>query len=149
MGVIMVPVICITNIVLLHISTSLHLFYLSEAAMKDLQLIPQDFPAEPTKAAGTQQPQKALWGFPLYKGPPAHPDTIPSTQTQENPAKLEAWIHNHYDAGAFNVCPHQPLHTMSVKPLNITFKPDAVPSAVHCLIPVPHLWKKAVKADVN
>ena len=38
---------------------------------------------------------------------------------------------------------------MSGKPLDITFKLDAVPSVVHCPIAVPHHWKRAVKADLD
>ena len=42
-----------------YIAQNVQGFYLSEAVMKDLQLIPQDFPAPPAKAAGAQQPKKA------------------------------------------------------------------------------------------
>ena len=37
---------------------------------------------------------------------------------------------------------------MEGKPLNITFVPGATPTAVHTPIPVPHHWKKRVKADL-
>ena len=124
-------------------------FYLLEAAMKDLRLIPQDFPAPPAKVTGVQQPKKAPCDCLLRERPPSHPNEIPIALKPENHAKLEAWICNHYAASAFNVCPHQPLHTMSGKPLDITFKLDAVPLAVYCPIQVPHHWKKAVKADLD
>ena len=117
--------------------------------MKDFWLIPQDFPAPPTKVTGVQQPKKAPCGCLLREESPAHPNKIPIAPNPENHAKLEAWIHNHYAASAFNVCPHEPLHTMSGKPLDITLKLDAVPSVVHCPIPVPHHWKRAVKADLD
>ena len=132
-----------------YIAQNVQGFYLSEAVMKDLQLIPQDFPAPPTKVAGVQQTKKAPCCCLLQVEPPAHPNEIPIAPNPENHAKLEAWICNHYAASVFNVCPHQPLHTMSGKPLDITFKLDAVPSAVHCPIPVPHHWKRAVKADLD
>ena len=38
---------------------------------------------------------------------------------------------------------------MTGQPLHVTFKPGATPFATHCPIPVPHHWKKAVKADLD
>ena len=38
---------------------------------------------------------------------------------------------------------------MTGKPMSITFRPDATPSAVHSPIPVPHHWKKAVKEALD
>ena len=38
---------------------------------------------------------------------------------------------------------------MTGKPLDIVFKADTIPSAVHCPIPVPNHWKKEVKAALD
>ena len=69
--------------------------------------------------------------------------------TPENREKLEAWILNHFTANAFNTCSHQKLQSMTGEPLDITYKPEAVPTAVYTPIPVAHHWKERVKADLD
>ena len=71
------------------------------------------------------------------------------TQHQKTGEKLESWVRDHYSASTFNTCLHQSLHTMSGKPMEINFKPDTTPHAVHCPIPIPHHWKKVLKADLD
>ena len=119
--------------------------------MKDLDLISPDFPTSrvTTNATTTLTLGLATCGCCLRKDPPNHPTSIPFEPTHENRGKLEKWILEHYASSAFNVCPHQPLQTMTRQPLHITFKPGATPFATHYPIPVPHHWKKAVKADLD
>ena len=123
-------------------------FYLSQTAMKDLNLIPSTFPCTSATIRAIKTPsgpEKAPCGCPLRTQPPPHPQQPPLPLTEENREKLEAWILAHYASSAFNTCPHQTLQTMTGRPMNITFQPGSTPSAVHCPIPVPHHWKKAVK----
>ena len=126
-------------------------FYLSKTAMMDLQIINQTFPCNNSSqsASTSQTTAEAPCGCPLRADPPVHPEQIPFPPLPENQDKLENWILSHYTASAFNTCPHQALHTMSGRPMSISFRPDATPSAVHCPIPVPHHWKKSVKADLD
>ncbi len=124
--------------------------------MKDLGLIPTDFPNSrlsvnaATKPPSVHaDPNNAPCGCPLCKDRPSHPDNIPFEPTPENRKKLELWILQRYASSAINVSPQQPLQTMTGQTLHINFKPDAIPFAVHCPIPVPHHWKTAVKADLD
>ena len=65
------------------------------------------------------------------------PKQIPFPPLPENQEKLENWILSHYSSSAFNTCPHQALHTMSGRPMSISFCPDATP------------LEKSVKADLD
>ena len=136
-----------------YVAKNINGLYLSQTALKDLQIIPHSFPngtsSSAVHATVTEDPSKAPCGCPLRTQPPAHPQQLPFPPTVENRAKLEAWILQHYASSAFNTCPHQPLQTMTGKPMSITFRPDATPSAVHSPIPVPHHWKKAVKEALD
>jgi hypothetical protein len=48
-----------------------------------------------------------------------------------------------------NTCEHQDLPQMSGRPLDIHFKVDYSPKAVHTPIAVAHHWKAAVKAALD
>ena len=69
---------------------------------------------------------------------------IPTNGNQQ-----EQWIKKHFESSAFNTCLHQPLQTMTGKPLDITLISGVTPTAVHTPIPVPHHWKKRVKQDLD
>ena len=131
--------------------------YLSESTLKDLHIIPKNFPHTDSKSASTiptspisaDITQRAPCGCPLRTTVPDRPTILPFPPTADNREKLEHWILAHFSSSAFNTCPHQRLQTMTGKPLDIVFKADTIPSAVHCPIPVPHHWKKEVKAALD
>ena len=50
---------------------------------------------------------------------------------------------------AFNKCQHQALPQMSGQPLDVHFRPDALPKAFHTPIPVPHHLKDEVNAALD
>ena len=131
-------------------------FYLSERALKDLGTIPRDFPHAEPRDLGSQQAAAetktdgiAPCGCSLRSPAPPPPVTLPYPPTAENRHLLEQWLLDKYQASAFNVCEHQLLPKMDGRPLDIHFRPDAEPAAFHCPIPVPHHWKKQVKADLD
>ena len=123
-------------------------FYLSQTALKALNLLPPNFPLS-QNSSSTDAKKTAPCGCPRRTAVPSKPSTIPFQPTEKNRHTLERWIYEHFKSSAFNTCPHQPLQTMEGKPLNITFVPGATPTAVHTPIPVPHHWKKRVKADLD
>ena len=126
-------------------------FYLSQAALKDLGLLPLNFPSSVSKINSSMKAIKsAPCGCPARTSVPPRPDTIPFPPTETNRHQLEQWIKKkHFESSAFNTYPHQPLQTMTGKPLDITFIPGVTPTAVHTPIPVPHHWKKRVKQDLD
>ena len=81
-------------------------------------------------------------GCRLRTPPPERPGKLPFPSTTENVNKLEKWIVDRYSASAFNSCVHQPLPKMTGRPLDIHFKENVIPNAVHTPIPIPHHWKK-------
>ena len=147
-----------------YVSRNTRGIYLSERALRDLGVVPQSFPASslPVPAAsetashvkegtsGTTLGQKrAPCGCLERSTVPLPPDKMPYPATEANREQIEQWIKNRYASSAFNTCEHQPLQEMSGAPVEIHFTPDAVPTAVHTPIPIPHHWKKQVKADLD
>ena len=143
-----------------YISKNISGIYLSQSAQIVLGVIPPNYPTpnmfnnEPTTSASYESTSSASsssapCGCPLRTGPPQPPTELPFPSTPENRDNLEKFLLQHYASSAFNVCEHQLLPKMTSKPLNIHFRPDAEPKAFHCPIPVPHHWKKQVKADLD
>ena len=143
-----------------YISRNTKGFYLSEQAQIDLGALPADYPtancfgprasmaATSTKESDILEPT-APCGCPTRDKPPPRPEQLPFPPTPENRKALELWLLDHYRASAFNTCQHQTLPKMSGRPLDIHLREDATPKAFHCPIPVPHHWKKQVKADLD
>ena len=134
--------------------------YLSENALRDLGVIHPDFPkvqhsppptSETDKAAAcsSHDPGAAPCGCPLRTSIPDIPSNIPYPPTEDNRHKLEEWIKCHFSGSAFNVCEHQALPPLSGKPMDIRFKSETTPHAVHVPIPIPYHWKAATKKDLD
>ena len=135
---------------MIHISSNTTGLYLSESALRELDLIDQDFPYQNVKntrmaVAKTKNPCKC----PRRVAPPTHPNSIPFAPTTENIQKLKRWLLETFASSAFNTCPHQPLQAMTGADVEVTFNNGTVPSAVHTPIPIPHHWKKQVKEDLD
>ena len=113
--------------------------YLSESALKDLELIPRNFPSQTSKIdASALVNGKELCGCPRRTTVPDKPANIPFPPIASIRDRLELWLREHFKSSAFNICPHQPLQMMMGRPLDITFTQGAKPSVVHTPIPVPH-----------
>ena len=149
-----------------YISRNTRGLYLSERALKDLGAVPEHFPSpsnesdrsriasqsagrSPGRANGTAAAHTAPCGCPKRSTVPPIPERIPYPADEDNRQKLEHWIRDHFASSAFNTCEHQPLQEMTGAPLDIQFKTDVTPSAVHTPIPVPHHWKRQVKAGLD
>ena len=119
--------------------------------MIDLGLIPDKFPSEPSvsNSNAMTSSDKAKCGCYNRTKVPEMPSFIPFAPTTDNREKLQRWILEYFQTSAFNTCPHQPLQTMTGKPMDISFKPNITPSAVHTPIPVPHHWKRRVKSNLD
>ena len=125
-------------------------FYLSESALRDLELIPRNFPRQTSKIdVSAHVNEKALCGCPRRTKVPDKPANIPFPPITSNRDCLELWLWEHFKSSAFNTCLHQPLQMMTGRSLDIMFTEEAKPSVVHTPIPVPHHWKKRVKQDFN
>lgn len=133
--------------------------YLSESALRDLQVIHPEFPDPlPTRkvhapgasaACTSEGPGTATCGCLTRSEAPDPPPAIPFSPTEENRHKLEEWIKQHFASSAFNVCEHQPLPLLSGAPMDIRFKSDTTPQSVHVPIPIPYHWKHATKSDLD
>ena len=133
-----------------YVSTNTSGFYLSESALKDLELIPRNFPSQTSRIdASAIVNGKALGGCPRRITVPSKLANILFPPNASCRDRLELWLREHFKSSAFNTCSHQPLQIMTGRPLDITFTLGANPSAVHTPIPVPHHWKKRVKQDLD
>ena len=139
---------------LLYICNGVTSTYLSQTALKRLNILNNSFPGEPFSSINAASiPAKdthlAPCGCPKRSPCPPKPDKLPFPPTAEHRQDLEDWIKNYYASSAFNTCKHQTLQVMSGQPLKISFLPNYPPKAVHTPIPIPHHWKYNVKSQLD
>ena len=140
---------------LLYICDNVTGLYLSQTALKNLQLIRQNFPepeetvTDSSAITENSDAPKAPCGCPLRSPCPPVPDKLPFPATEEYRDEFEKWILNYFASSAFNVCTHQNLQTMTGAPLQMAFTDDCEPVATHKPIPIPHHWKDTVKEKLD
>ena len=132
--------------------------FLSQTALKQLGVLPLDFPAADSFPASTSHCDAtaapthgthAKCGCPSRTDTPDLPDKIPFEGTDDNRQALQDWILKHFASSAFNTCKHQPLQAISGEKMDIHFKPGAVPVAVHTPIPLAHHYADPVHDDMD
>ena len=138
---------------MVYISSNSKGLYLSETAIKELGLIDAEFPKQPTHANAAPQKTSNTDGEDCEcidrQSAPNRPDSIPFAPTKENVDKLKGWLIQRFASSAFNRCSHQELNEMTGTPMDIVFKEDTLPYAIHTPIPIPHHWKDKVKKDID
>ena len=126
---------------------------LSEKALRDLHVLPNNFPsichtATSIGSSVTANSKKASCGCLKRLPPPQLPEKIPFPPVPENVEKLEQYIRSFFAASGLNTCPHQPLPAMTGDLMTVTLRPNAVPYAIHTPIPVPLHWEEPVRKDI-
>ena len=148
--------------VVVYISSDVEDFFLSEEAMKQLAIIPKDFPrigaAKPTQEPTSNvvevaiEPQEDTCPSSCVKrtSTPGLPRELPFPPLPENIPKFEEYCKTTYASSVFNKCPHQLLPEMGDSPpLKIHVDPDAEPVAHQKTGFVPlHLYD-LVMADIK
>ena len=163
---------------LVYIANGARVLILSEKALMDLGVLPENFPS-----AGMFGPQsqtqklqinldlndhehasiyevkevrdrakaivKSECGCPLRTDVPELPKCLPVEKPEQNRALLANWILVYYMSSAFNICPHQPSPEMTGPLLKINTEEGAQPVACHSPIPTPHHWKREVKSLID
>ena len=134
-----------------YISTKVKGFYMSEGALKDLGVIDDKFPnCKPgCVTASCLSTEKESCQCPPRGSTPDRPSKLPMPATSENCDNLRQWLIDAFASTGFNQCAHQQIPKLTGKPMDIEMKPNVTPVAVHTPIPVPHHWKKQVKADLD
>ena len=132
---------------MVYISKNCRGFFLSQTAMKDLDVVPEDFPNHTHASAAISEHIKC--SCPKRANSPTKPTSLPFTATQANLSNLKRWLLEKFESSAFNQCPHQSLPVMIGAPIKLHFKEGTTPYAVHTPIPVPHHWKAQVKEDLD
>lgn len=137
---------------MVYVSDNVNGLYLSEAALKELHVIDEDFPSvakDPSMASQVASQANEQCECKKRTVTPDRPAEIPYPATKENVPRLKEWLIGAFAASAFNTCTHQKLHSMTGEPVNVRFKKGCSPHAVHTPIPIPHHWKRQVKADID
>ena len=136
---------------LVYVSKNVSGTFLSQKALIDLDLIPSDFPhaSNPSSVNACSTSEGLECNCPERSPTPARPESLPFPATEENVPHLQQWLLSEFSASAFNTCEEQPLQTMTGIPVDILFKENAKPHAVHTAIPVPHHWKRKVKQGLD
>ena len=143
---------------------------LSETTLKNLGVIPLNFPTAGTyetptvQTAGDDQSRMVIpttpsgtdatvarsvvmntCGCPVRTEVPPIPTNIPVEKPEGNRSLLHKWILNYYKTSAFNICPHQLIPAITGPDMIIVTVDGAEPVAVNSPIPTAHHWKKEVK----
>ena len=136
---------------MVYISNNVEGLFLSQKALQDLDILSENFPhsCNVARSCACTLDDSDNCNCPARNPTPERPAEIPFPPTVENVGKLENWFLQTFESSAFNTCEEQPLQEMSGTPVNIRFKEDAKPHAVHTAIPVAHYWKKKVKRDLD
>jgi hypothetical protein len=144
---------------MVHISRVTRGLYLSESALKDLGLLPENFPHTPASASASETSQEEVSTCENCHGekcirrdtPPERPTSLPFPPTKENIPKFEKWFLETFASSAFNTCTRQPLPAMTGVPMKIKLKESAEEnySKAYRPIPVPYHYKAKVKADLD
>ena len=135
----------------IYIASGINGLFISKKVQVELGLLPVAYP-DNSRSLSHMSPNsklKAPCGCLKRTKPPDKPEVIPFSPVAENRKKLEDWLIERYLSSAFNKCEHQLLPKMTGKPLDIHFKDDREPRAVHTPISVPHHWKGQVKKDLD
>ena len=132
---------------MVYISKNCRGFFLSQTAMKDLNIIHDNSPQQ-TSSASTITVGEGC-SCPKRTHTLNRPQHLPFEPIPANIPKLKGWLLKEFSSSAFNQCPHQPLPMMTGAPIKLHFKEGTIPYAVHTPIPVPHHWKEKVKEDLD
>ena len=151
--------------VIVYVSPDVDDFFLSEEAMKQLAIIPKDFPRigaakEHRETAAVayivvedQNPtntDKCLSGCVKRTPTPGLPSSLPFPAVPENIPKFEEYCKTRYASSTFNKCPHQTLPEMGdAPPVKIHVDPEAKPVAHMKTGFIPLHFYDTVMADIK
>jgi hypothetical protein len=139
---------------IVYVSPDVSGFYLSNEAMKQLLIVPHNFPSvgKDMKIDSLQKehPDDEC-SCPKRTLPPGPPKQLPFEPIPENIGKMKEYLLDRYASSTFNKCPHHPIPVIPGPPISIHVDPDATP--VRCntpsQVPLHYLEKveKGLKQD--
>ena len=138
--------------VMAHVSASTDRFYISRQAMRELGIIPPNFPqvqATSLNAVSSDNRERAPCGCLKHTLPPKRPESLQYEPIEENIPTMKAWLLNYFASSTFNTCPHQHLPMMKTEPIKIHIDPDAVPKPAYTAATVPIHWREEVSEQLK
>jgi len=145
-----------------YVSPDVSGFYLSQEAMVQLKIVPNNFPsvgaALPHGIGGqwthdgdviNANNLSTECSCPQRAPPPGRPDELPMAATPENVGPMKKWLLERYSSSTFNTCPHQHLPSIEGPPLRLHVDPQAKPTTVRSRAKVPLHWEDKVKDDLK
>ena len=142
----------VSTAVMAYVSNSTDRFYLSRQVMRELGIIPHDFPkihAPISHAAVNDSQDIASCGCPKHSLPPLRPTALPFQPVEENISKMRTWLLEYFASSTFNCCTHQPLPMMKTEPIRIHVDSNAVPKPAYTAATVPIHWRKEVSEQLK
>ena len=116
---------------IVYISPDVSGFYLSNEAMKQLFIVPPDFPSVGSATLNIDTLQDEICSCPKRTPPPGPPVKLPFEATPDNIPKMKEYILNRYASSTFNTCPHHPIPIIPGPPVSIHVDPSATPVCVN------------------
>ena len=145
---------------IVYVSPSISGFYLSEDAMKQLKIIPPDFPKvgsacsmdiqpiEPSEPSEEDTQQTTCTCIPRT-ATPGRPEKLPFDATPENVQKMEEYLLKRYASSTFNKCPHHIIPEIPGPPVTIHVDPKATPVCVRVPSQIPIHLEEDVKKGLD
>ena len=105
---------------MVYVSPDANQFYLSKKVMKDLGVVPEEFPSISSKKVASMESvsektrsseseEKEECSCPPRKLPPGKPTELLFSVRPENNERMKKWLSQRYSSSTFNTCPHQTL----------------------------------------
>ena len=123
---------------MVHISRNCKGLYLSQTALKDLEILDKGFPnhkglhlAAAIRSPNDDAAKSSVCKCPPRTKTPDRPDSIPMEASPENVTKLKNWLVSAFASSTFNTCTHQPFPKMTGSAVHVKFQEDVIPHAVH------------------
>ena len=120
---------------IVYVSPDVTGFYLSNDVMKQLSIVPKNFPliGGAMDIGAFHETDEEPCNCPSRSPPPGLPTQLPFDPIPENIHKMKDYLLNRYASSTFNKCPHHPIPAIPGPPMSIHVDPDATP--ISCSIP--------------
>ena len=138
-----------------YISPDIQRFYMSQTVMKQLGIVPSNFPSiggansfQIGQIESNKQSDGTCLCIPREKSP-GRPSELPMSASEENIPAMKEFLLQRYSTSVFNQCCHQPIPKMSGPPMRIHVDEDAAGTKVTTPGKCPLHWEEKVEKKFN
>ena len=143
----------VESAVMAYVSDCTEKFYISRQVMRELGIIPPDFPkiSAPLEVSevGSSDTSFSPCGCKKRTQPPKRPESLPFPASEDNINEMKEWLLEKYASSTFNLCPHEPAPLIDADPIRIHLDPNAIPKPAFTAATVPIHLRKAVSEQLQ